>query len=84
MASEWVTKEDDGITDDDYCDNVFKIKGNILLQCLEPQMTQRRRKLLLASNEKLSKKCDKSKLVLISENVLQMTFELLLELLSQW
>ena len=53
MASEWVTKEDYGITDDDYCDNVFKIKGNILLQCLESQLTQRRRKLLLASNEKL-------------------------------
>ena len=53
MASEWVMKEDDGITDDDYFDNVFKIKGNILLQCLESQLTQRRRKLLLASNEKL-------------------------------
>ena len=52
MASEWVTKEDEEITDDDYCD-VFKIKGNILLQRLESQMTQRRRNLLLALNKKL-------------------------------
>ena len=31
VASEWVTKEDERITDDDYGDDVFKIKGIILL-----------------------------------------------------
>ena len=32
VVFEWVTKEDEEITDDDNGDDIFKIKGNILLQ----------------------------------------------------
>ena len=32
VVFEWVTKKDEEITDDDNGDDIFKIKGNILLQ----------------------------------------------------
>ena len=57
MVFEWVTKEDEEITDDDNGDDdVFKIKGNTLLHWEDCQITQRRRYLLWALNGEMKQK----------------------------
>ena len=57
VVFEWVTKEDEEITDDDNGDDdVFKIKGNTLLHWEDCQITQRRRYLLWALNGEMKQK----------------------------
>ena len=71
MVFEWVTKEDEEITDDSNGDDdIFKIKGNTLLHWEYCQMTQRRRYLLWALNGEMKQKSLLGKTFCLEEKML--------------